>query len=51
LLYRKWPGQATSQAAHTDEVEWPARMRIIEARAESLASLTPGPFIGRPDAP
>jgi glycosyltransferase involved in cell wall biosynthesis len=44
LLYRKWPGQVTSRAAHTDAVEWPARMRIIEARAESLASLTPGPF-------
>jgi hypothetical protein len=39
LLYRKWPGQATSQATHTDQVEWPARMAIIEARAESLAAL------------
>ena len=39
LLYRKWPGQMTSQAVHTDEVEWPARMAIIEARAEALAAL------------
>ena len=30
LLYRKWPGQMTSQAVHTDETEWPARMAIIE---------------------
>jgi glycosyltransferase involved in cell wall biosynthesis len=39
LLYRKWPGQMTSQRAHTDEVEWPARMAIIEARAEALTAL------------
>jgi hypothetical protein len=39
LLYRKWPGQMTSQADHTDEVEWPARMSIIEARANALAKL------------
>lgn len=39
LLHRKWPGQATSQAAHTNSVEWPARMRLIEARAESIAGL------------
>lgn len=39
LLYRKWPGQLTSQAAHTDETEWPARMAIIEARALSLDAL------------
>lgn len=39
LLYRKWPGQMTSQAAHTDEIEWPARMAIIEARAQALAAL------------
>lgn len=39
LLYRKWPGQMTSQAAHTNEVEWPARMAIIEARAKALATL------------
>lgn len=39
LLYRKWPGQMTSQAGHTDQVEWPARMSIIEGRAEALADI------------
>jgi glycosyltransferase involved in cell wall biosynthesis len=39
LLYRKWPGQMTSQNAHTDQTEWPARMHIIESRAEALAAL------------
>jgi hypothetical protein len=39
LLYRKWSGQATSEPAHTDEIEWPARMRVIEQRAEALAAL------------
>jgi glycosyltransferase involved in cell wall biosynthesis len=39
LLYRKWPGQVTSQSAHTDSVEWPARMKVIETRAKALASL------------
>jgi hypothetical protein len=29
----------TSQASHTDEIEWPARMAIIEARAQALAAL------------
>ena len=42
LLYRKWSGQMTSQAAHTDETEWPARMAIIEARANALAALWDG---------
>ncbi|MBX6167005.1 MAG: glycosyltransferase, partial [Thermobispora bispora] len=32
LLYRKWPGQSTSQAAHTQAAEWTARMRVIEMR-------------------
>ncbi len=39
LVYRKRSGQMTSQASHTDEVEWPARMAIIEARAQALAAL------------
>lgn len=39
LLYRKWPGQMTSQTAHTDKAEWSARMAIIESRAEALAAL------------
>lgn len=39
LLYRKWPGQATGQAAHTDAVERDARMAVVEARAQALAYL------------
>ncbi|RJL31039.1 glycosyltransferase family 2 protein [Bailinhaonella thermotolerans] len=41
LLYRKWPGQVTSQAAHMDETERAARMRVIEQRARALAELFP----------
>ncbi|MFE7298332.1 glycosyltransferase family 2 protein [Streptomyces sp. NPDC057579] len=37
LLYRKWPGQATSQAPHTDAAERAARMAVVEARARQLA--------------
>ncbi|MFJ4120079.1 glycosyltransferase family 2 protein [[Kitasatospora] papulosa] len=40
LLYRKWPGQVTSQAAHVDEVEREARMAVVESRASVLASLS-----------
>jgi glycosyltransferase involved in cell wall biosynthesis len=43
LLYRKWPGQVTGQAAHVDPGERDARMRIIEARAEALVALLPEP--------
>ncbi|MEV8353961.1 glycosyltransferase family 2 protein [Streptomyces niveus] len=39
LLYRKWPGQATGQAAHTDPAERYARMAVVEARARALAYL------------
>ncbi|MCX4754303.1 glycosyltransferase family 2 protein [Kitasatospora purpeofusca] len=39
LLYRKWAGQSTSQAAHTHEGEWAARMAVVEARARALAAL------------
>ncbi|WP_354642907.1 glycosyltransferase family 2 protein [Kitasatospora camelliae] len=39
LLYRKWPGQATGQAAHSDAEERDARMAVIESRAQSLAQL------------
>ncbi|MCX4724899.1 glycosyltransferase family 2 protein [Streptomyces sp. NBC_01306] len=38
LLYRKWEGQATGQAAHTDTAERDARMAIVEARARALGS-------------
>ncbi|MGW7485736.1 glycosyltransferase family 2 protein [Streptomyces sp. NPDC054786] len=37
LHYRKWPGQATSQASHTDAAERDARMAVVEARARQLA--------------
>ncbi|WP_328848944.1 glycosyltransferase family 2 protein [Micromonospora zamorensis] len=46
LLYRKWPGQVTSQAAHREPAEYLARMRIIEARANALASMIPNGFRG-----
>ncbi|MGW0501456.1 glycosyltransferase [Micromonospora sp. NPDC003241] len=41
LLYRKWPGQVTSQAAHREPAEYEGRMKIIEARAVVLASMLP----------
>ncbi|TLS43934.1 glycosyltransferase family 2 protein [Streptomyces montanus] len=37
LLYRKWEGQATGQAAHVDTAERDARMAVVEARARALA--------------
>ncbi|WP_405018472.1 glycosyltransferase family 2 protein [Kitasatospora sp. NBC_00070] len=39
LLYRKWPGQSTSQAAHSEREERVARMAVVEARAEALLAL------------
>lgn len=39
LLYRKWPGQMTSQSEHTDAIERPARMAIIAERAGALAMM------------
>ncbi|WP_331461034.1 glycosyltransferase family 2 protein [Micromonospora tarapacensis] len=41
LLYRKWPGQVTSQAAHREPTEYEGRMKIIEARAVALATMLP----------
>lgn len=38
LLYRKWDGQVTGQAAHVDPVERNARMAVAEARARALAA-------------
>ncbi|MGW8062155.1 glycosyltransferase family 2 protein [Streptomyces ziwulingensis] len=38
LLYRKWEGQVTGQAAHVDPAERAARMAVVEARALALAS-------------
>ncbi|GII20853.1 glycosyl transferase [Planosporangium mesophilum] len=46
LLYRKWPGQATAQAAHLDPVERNARMEIIKARVMAMRSVPP--FSPRP---
>ncbi len=39
LLYRKWPGQATVQAAHVDQAERNARMTIVETRARILGGM------------
>jgi glycosyltransferase involved in cell wall biosynthesis len=39
LLYRKWEGQVTGQAAHVDAAERQARMAVVEARARALASM------------
>ncbi|MFE0101292.1 glycosyltransferase family 2 protein [Streptomyces sp. NPDC059009] len=39
LLYRKWEGQATGQAAHGDAVEREARMAVVAARARVLEGL------------
>ncbi len=39
LLYRKWPGQATASDAHTEPVEWNARMKLISERAHYLSEL------------
>lgn len=36
LYYRKWPGQTTSQPAHTEPNEHTARVRLIEARTTAL---------------
>jgi glycosyltransferase involved in cell wall biosynthesis len=39
LLYRKWPGQATAAAAHTDAGERSARAAVLQARALALSEL------------
>ncbi|GHG67231.1 glycosyl transferase [Streptomyces glebosus] len=47
LHYRKWPGQTTSQASHTEAAEREARMAVVEARARELARLNWGyPGVG-----
>ncbi|WP_328412303.1 glycosyltransferase family 2 protein [Nocardia sp. NBC_00403] len=38
LLYRKWPGQTTAQAAHIDTDDLTARYTVIERRANALAN-------------
>ncbi len=39
LLYRKWPDQVTSQAAHANVAEREARFAVMEARARVLAAM------------
>lgn len=39
LLYRKWAGQESAKAAHSESVEWNSRMSLIRERAESLAQI------------
>jgi glycosyltransferase involved in cell wall biosynthesis len=39
LLYRKWPGQETAQASHTEPTEWRLRMKLIEERGEAIQAL------------
>lgn len=41
LLYRKWPGQMTSQPSHYEAKERDARIRIIAERARALNALLP----------
>jgi hypothetical protein len=37
LLYRRWPGQGSAQAAHSEAAEWTSRMRLIDERARYLS--------------
>lgn len=39
LLYRKWHGQASAAAGHTEAVEWQTRMNLISERADELVVL------------
>lgn len=39
MLYRKWSGQVTAQAAHVDEVELTLRYRLISERGDAVAQL------------
>ncbi|MCH6161566.1 glycosyltransferase family 2 protein [Streptomyces marispadix] len=39
LMYRKWPGQATNQAAHGHKDEREARMAVVDARVRELVQL------------
>ncbi|MEU7578669.1 glycosyltransferase [Streptomyces sp. NPDC041068] len=39
LLYRKWEGQVTGQAPHTDSAERDARTAVVAARARALGGL------------
>lgn len=41
LLYRKWPGQATASAEHSDPSELRARQNLIDVRTRALLRLGP----------
>jgi Glycosyl transferase family 2 len=42
LYYRRWPGQRTELAAHSDPLECDARRKLIRGRAEALRALWDG---------
>lgn len=39
MLYRKWPGQVTAQAAHVDVVEQTLRYKLISERGDAVSHL------------
>ena len=39
LHYRKWPGQVSASAEHTESIEWQARMHLISDRADALSAM------------
>jgi hypothetical protein len=39
LRYRKWPGQESASAEHTESIEWHARMHLISERADALREI------------
>jgi glycosyltransferase involved in cell wall biosynthesis len=41
LLYRKWPGQESTKAAHYEQVEWQTRMSLINERADAIKATIP----------
>jgi glycosyltransferase involved in cell wall biosynthesis len=42
LMYRKWPGQVTAQAAHVDTIERETRNALIAERGQAIRSLLAG---------
>lgn len=42
LLYRKWPGQTTTQISQAGSKEWTTRMRVVDQRARALLALSLG---------
>ncbi|WP_225730799.1 MULTISPECIES: glycosyltransferase [unclassified Nocardia] len=46
LLYRKWPGQETAKAEHSQADEWRARMSLIDERATALLEIKTAQGIG-----